>query len=90
MLVESIWKTADASTDDAPTPTVPAAKMLPAESMVVVAVPPKYAFLKTEKSEVDALENEERPVNVDAPVTASVDENAPVPPVRAPIEATLE
>ena len=46
------------------TPSVPATERLPAESNVLVAVPPKYAVPNTERSDVDALENEERPVNV--------------------------
>lgn len=54
LLVESIWNTADASTDDAPIPVVPATKRLPALSKVLVAEPPKYALLNTESLVVDA------------------------------------
>src|SRR3989338_7402454 len=71
-VVESIWNTADASTEDAPTPTVPTAKRLPALSKVEVAVPPKYALSKTEKRVVDAC------VNVESPVTPSVPLNVPL------------
>jgi hypothetical protein len=35
--------------------SVPATATLPAESIVVVAVPPKYALWNTENSEEDAL-----------------------------------
>ena len=64
----------------------------PEELNVLVAVPPKYALLKIESWEVEALVSEKRLVEVRAPVTV-VAARVVVPPVRVvklpPVAETL-
>lgn len=50
----------------------PATNRSPLELMVVVAVPPAKNLVKTESSDDEAFENEERPVKVWVPVTVRV------------------
>jgi hypothetical protein len=62
------------------TASVPATETLPAESMVVVAVPPKYALVNTDCTEVDAFPNVCRPLQMFAFATLS--ESVPPPSER--------